>query len=429
VADAFSRRRSGRRVLVEPVDHLRAQSAQRRVRDTLDLFGSAVESNGLAALDTPAELGRDHHLVSKWGKRFADEFLVVEWPVNLGRVRFYLLVGSLPTLLLGMATIKAVAELAGVAPSTVSYVLSGERPIGEETKQRVLDAVEQLGYEPNSSARALRTARTNVLALLGFVSAGYTEARVTGAIMLAMADAVRQRGFDLLLIPSHEGAAGIERLARTSTVDAVIVMGILMHDPRVDALRRLSLPAALMGHTEDDPGISWVDLDFAAAGRVAVELLDEKGHQSFVFVAHPARVYDEGAGYAVRGLKGAREAALANRIRMLGPVHVEKVPEVGQLLEGIFNETPDISAIVLQYEEALPEILRWLRSTGRRVPEDVQVVMLGAWTSDSAESQITYVSSTVDRITSAVVGLAIDAATHGVTRSMLLPPEVWVSRE
>jgi DNA-binding LacI/PurR family transcriptional regulator len=328
-----------------------------------------------------------------------------------------------------VATIKAVAELAGVSPSTVSYVLSGARPIGEETKQRVRQAVEQLGYEPNSSAQALRFARTNVLALLGFVTAGYTEAIVTGALMLAVADAVRQRGFDLLLIPTYEGAAGIERLARTSRVDAVIVMGILMHDPRVDALRRLRVPAALLGHPEEDPGISWVDLDFAGAGRVAVELLAEGGHQTFAFVGPPAHVYEEGAGYAVRGLQGAREASERSSIRMLEPLHVEKVLDLGTLLEELFTASPEVTAIVLQYEEALPELLRWLRSTGRRVPQDVHVVLVGAWTHDSSESQVTYVSSTVDRIASAVVDLAIDATTLGVTRSVLLPPEVWQSRQ
>lgn len=326
-----------------------------------------------------------------------------------------------------MATIKAVAELAGVSPSTVSYVLSGARPIGEATRERVLEAIEQLGYEPNSSARALRTSRTNVLALLGFVSASYTEARVTGALMLAMADAVRERGFDLLLIPSHEGVAGLERLARTSTVDAVIVMGILMRDPRVDALRRLDLPAALMGHTEVDPGISYVDLDFRAAGREAVKLLAKEGHRTIAFVAHPQRVFDERAGYAVRGLAGAKQAAGRARVNLLDPVHVENVAEVGTLMHSAFASTPDITAIVLQHEEALPELLRWLRSTGRRVPQDVRVVLLGAWINDSTESQVTYVSSTVERITSAVVDLAIEAAVDGTTRSFLLPPQVWVS--
>src|SRR4051812_30982553 len=254
-----------------------------------------------------------------------------------------------------MATIKAVAQLAGVSPSTVSYVLSGSRPIGETTKERVLEAIAQLGYEPNASARALRTQRTNVLALQGFVSASYTEARVTGALMLAMADAVRQRGFDLLLIPSTEGVAGIERLARASTVDAVIVMGILLEDDRVDALKRLDLPAALMGHTEDDPGISWVDLDFRSAGREAVELLVRNGHTKIAFVAHPHRVYDEGAGYAVRGLAGAREAAQRHSVDLSAPLHVENVSDIGADLDVSFAGTLPPTAIVLQHEEALPE--------------------------------------------------------------------------
>jgi DNA-binding LacI/PurR family transcriptional regulator len=327
-----------------------------------------------------------------------------------------------------MASIKAVAKLANVSPSTVSYVLSGERPISEETQRRVRQAVEELGYEPNSSARALRTATTKVLALLGFVAAGYTEARVTGALMISMAEAVRRRGYELLLIPTQEGAAGVERLARRSTVDAVIVMGILMRDPRVEALQRLKVPAALLGHPAEDPGISWVDLDFGAAGRVSVELLAESGAGSFIFVAPPRRVYDEGAGYAVRGLAGATEAAERTGVRLIGPLHVDDVLDLGTQMGALFTASPEVTAIVVQYEEALPELLRWLRSTGRRVPEDVHVVLLGAWTQDSTESQVTYVSSTVDKIASVVVDLAIAATSQAPPRSVLLPPEVWVSR-
>jgi DNA-binding LacI/PurR family transcriptional regulator len=328
-----------------------------------------------------------------------------------------------------VTTIKAVAQLARVSPSTVSYVLSGARPIGEETRRRVLEAVETLGYEPNSSASALRTARTKVLALHGFATAGHTESAVTGVFILAVADAVRERGFDLLLIPTHEGAAGIERLARTSRADAVVVMGILMRDPRVDALRRLRFPAALIGHPEEDPSISWVDLDFDRAGRVAVELLVEQGHHTFAFIGPPASVYEQGAGYAVRALQGAQQASTASSIQMLTPVHVENVRDLGTMLDDLFADQPDITAIVLQYEEALPEMLRWLRAQRRRVPDDVQVVLVGAWSRDNTESQVTYVSSTVDKIASVVVELAIDAATNGVNRSVLLPPEVWVSRQ
>jgi DNA-binding LacI/PurR family transcriptional regulator len=328
-----------------------------------------------------------------------------------------------------VATIKAVAKLAGVSPSTVSYVLSGARPIGPETRARVLDAVEVLGYQPNSSALALRTARTKVLALHGFAAAGHTESAVTGLFLLAVADAVRERGYDLLLIPTNEGAAGIERLARTARADAVLLMGILMRDQRVDALRRLRFPAALIGHPEGDPGISWVDLDFAAAGSAAVELLSRQGHRECVYLGPPANVYAQGAGYAVRAWQGAQQAALANGVKLEKLVHIEDVRHVGSTLDELFAGSPEPTAIVLQYEEVLPEVLRWLRAHRRRVPEDVLVVLVGAWRRDNTESQVTNVSSTVTRVASAAVDLAIDAATDGEVHSVLLSPEVWVSRQ
>ena len=174
--------------------------------------------------------------------------------------------------------------------------------------------------------------------------------------------------------------------------------------------------------------MSWVDLDFNKAGRVAVKLLADAGHRKILFVGPPAHIYKQGAGYAVRGLQGARDGAKETGVRLVGPVRVDKVPELGSQLEAAFAKNPDLTAIVLQYESALPELLRWLRAADRRVPEDIRVVLVGAWSRDNTESQVTYVSSTVGRLASAVVDLAIDAAEQGVIRSELLPPEVWVSR-
>lgn len=326
-----------------------------------------------------------------------------------------------------MATIKNVAQRAGVSPSTVSYVLSGLRPIGEETRQRVMEAVEELGYEPNASARALRSTRTRVLALLGVVTAGHVEAGVTGLFMLAIADAVRERGYDLLIIPAHEGITGLERLARASMADAAIVMGILMEDPRVTALQQLAFPAALMGHPAQDVDLNWVDLDFTRAGELALELLAAEGHRHVAFLGQPQEIYDGGAAYAVRALAGAQQAATTAQVTLVGPLYIERIDRVADVLSHAFDSEPETSAIILQYEQALPDVLRWLRSSGRRVPEDVHLVIVGAWTRDNTESQVTYVSSTVQRMASAAVELAIEASLHQRTRSVVLPPVVSVS--
>jgi DNA-binding LacI/PurR family transcriptional regulator len=327
-----------------------------------------------------------------------------------------------------VTTIKAVAQLAGVSVSTVSYVLSGKRSIGEETRARVLDAIDELGYEPNASARALRSTRTHVLALLGIALAGQTEASVTGVLIFALADAVRERGFDLLLIPAHEGVAGLERLSRTAMADAVIVMGILMDDPRVAALQRLQFPAALMGNPERDPGIGWVDLDFYAAGTEAVNVLSASGHRDIAFVGQPTSVYDNGASYAVRALAGVRAGAATTGIRLTGPHYIENLRHVADVLTKLFESAPTTSAIILHFEEALPDVLRWLRASGHSVPEDVRVVLVGAWTRDNTESQVTYVTSTVERIASAAVELAIDASLGRPPRFVLLPPVLSVTR-
>ncbi len=89
------------------------------------------------------------------------------------------------------STVTDVARHAGVAPSTVSYVLSGKRSISAETRQRVLASIRALGYHPHAGARALASNRANVIALVLPLRAGHARAR---------AHAVRQRG-------GHHGAA------------------------------------------------------------------------------------------------------------------------------------------------------------------------------------------------------------------------------
>ena len=65
-----------------------------------------------------------------------------------------------------MTTIKDVAKKAGVSVSTVSYALNGTRPISDATRQRIMDAIQELNYHPNLLARGLINKRTRIIALL-----------------------------------------------------------------------------------------------------------------------------------------------------------------------------------------------------------------------------------------------------------------------
>ena len=111
-----------------------------------------------------------------------------------------------------MVTSKDVARVAGVSQSTVSYVMSGRRPISEQTRRRVEAAIQQLTYQPNAGARALASQRTQVI---GLVVPFEPNDDTTGLLPFieTIAACAREQDHDVLLVTADEGAAGLRRLA------------------------------------------------------------------------------------------------------------------------------------------------------------------------------------------------------------------------
>ncbi|GLZ75792.1 LacI family transcriptional regulator [Actinorhabdospora filicis] len=167
-------------------------------------------------------------------------------------------------------TISEVARHAGVSVSTVSYVLSGKRVISESTRQRVLAGIRALGYHPHAGARSLASNRSSLIALILPAHADAHTARFTTAV----AAAVREFDYDVLLVPSSAGEDGVRRLAAGSIVDGLI----LMEPALVSVLRAVGMAGILIGHCADNPGVSCVDLDRTAAGAACADRLADLGH-------------------------------------------------------------------------------------------------------------------------------------------------------
>ena len=98
-----------------------------------------------------------------------------------------------------MVKITDVARQAGVSPSTVSYALSGKRPISEETRRRVETAARELGYRPHAGARALASSRSKVLALVVPLRAGI-HVPVVMQFVGSVVTAARRHDHDVLLL-------------------------------------------------------------------------------------------------------------------------------------------------------------------------------------------------------------------------------------
>ena len=124
-----------------------------------------------------------------------------------------------------MVTIVDVARAAGVAPSTVSYVISGKRRISPSTRQRVEQCIRDLGYHPNAGARALATSRTNVLALAVPLRPDLNLSVIMQFVSSVVTSA-REHGLDLLLLTKDDGPAELRRVASSAIADALIVMDV-----------------------------------------------------------------------------------------------------------------------------------------------------------------------------------------------------------
>lgn len=272
------------------------------------------------------------------------------------------------------ATISDVAKEAGVSTSTVSYVMSGNRPISKETRDIVEAAMHRLKYSPRSSARALASSRSNVLGLVvplrADVNVGVVMQFVTAVVTTA-----RSFNQDVLLL-TQDDAGSIERVTSQSMVDGLLMMDIEARDPRIPVLARLQKPAVLIGMPDDPRGLSCVDFDFAGASRAAVRHLAELGHRGVAFIGSPPASLRRHATYADRALRGFEEACRALEIHHVAVACEANSPDLARALARVFAGPTPITALLVHNEGLLPILRENLAVHGFSVPEDISVAVI-----------------------------------------------------
>ncbi|MFD8500088.1 LacI family DNA-binding transcriptional regulator [Amycolatopsis sp. NPDC059657] len=272
-----------------------------------------------------------------------------------------------------MVTINDVADAAGVAPSTVSYVLSGKRSISPRTRRVVETAIRKLGYHPHAGARALASNRTNVLALVVPLRADLNVSVVMEFVASA-ATAAREHDQDLLLVTKNEGPAALQRIASSAIADALMVMDVEVSDSRLPVLVALDRPTVLIGVPDYPAGLSCVDLDFTAAGAACVAHLGDLGHRRVALIGPTPAVYQRGTSYATRFLHGFAEEAKRREIHAITQECTGSYEASHTALDALFTRDPGITGLIVHNEAALPALLSGLRQRNLRVPEDISVV-------------------------------------------------------
>ncbi|MEE1789260.1 LacI family DNA-binding transcriptional regulator [Streptomyces sp. BE308] len=234
-------------------------------------------------------------------------------------------------------TIEDVARSAGVSRQTVSNALNAPHRLRATTLARVTAAIDELGYQPDQSARSLRTGTRKVIGypapadnpadpnplMSGFLQALVTAADAVGHRILVFRSDPRQG--------SGAVAKSFNGLIAARQVDGFVLSDVVHDDPRVDVLTEAGFPFAAFGRTAPGRPQNWVDIDSTAATAALVGLLLDQGHRRICYINSAASLpwlADRRAGFlraAAAAPDGAFEvsvpddepAALSHAVRRL----------------------------------------------------------------------------------------------------------------
>lgn len=260
-----------------------------------------------------------------------------------------------------------VARRAGVSSQTVSRVSNGHPGVVDSTREQVLAAMRELGYRPNSAARALRSGRFRTIGIILFSLSTTGNVRTLDAIATSAA----AEGYAITVIPvaapTQDGVNGAFTRMGELAVDAVI---LLMEVHLLDAAS-ISLPTdvpVVVADSDAGDRYAVVDTDQAAGTRAAVEHLLGLGHRTVVHLAGPSE------SFSAQRREDAWRRTLREAGRDVPEVHRGDWSAASGYEAGRQIARTDATAVFAANDQMALGLLRALAEAGRKVPQDVSVV-------------------------------------------------------
>ncbi|WP_159703528.1 LacI family DNA-binding transcriptional regulator [Arthrobacter sp. 18067] len=265
-------------------------------------------------------------------------------------------------------SIADVAQAAGVSAQTVSRVSNGLTNVEESTRNRVLNAMKELGYRPNRAARALKSGRFKSIGVIMFTLSSFGNMRTLDAI----ATAASQAGYSVTLIPVHGPTTGTVSGAynrlREQDVDGVVIIFEAHMLDRADIALPDDLPAVVID-SNAGYGYPMVDTDQAEGARLATEHLLHLGHAQVWHIGGPPSSFS--ATHRAESWKQTLEEA---GIEAPPVCHGDWSTESGYRIGLEIGRNPAMTAIFAANDQMALGAVRALHELGRSIPDDVSIV-------------------------------------------------------
>ncbi|SFR00457.1 LacI family DNA-binding transcriptional regulator [Desulfoscipio geothermicus] len=271
--------------------------------------------------------------------------------------------------------IKDIAKAAGVSTATVSRVISGKPGVGEETKKKIKQIIEEMGYRPNLGARGLAKRRTGNI---GIVSPRQSNIVLGNPFFISILEGVShvldQHDYNMVLSFTLSQQ---KRLLETHSVDGILLFAARIGDPVLEWLDASKLPTVVIGSYQDENAYPSVRPDDEGGIYQAVKYLIAKGHTRICFVNGPLSSIK-----SIRCRNGYLKAMEEEKLEVTSEQIIE-VPEYDVLVslktmnrlfkEGKFQST----AVVCASDYLALGVMKAAISNGIAIPNDLSLIGFG----------------------------------------------------
>ncbi len=273
-------------------------------------------------------------------------------------------------------TIKDIAKQVGVAPSTVSRVINGNAVISQETKDKIMKAMVEMDYHPNSLARNFANGSTYAIGLVIDASDDNTFSNAFfNRSVYAIETVVQENGYNLLITNDREDntRSSVEKLVFEKKVDGIILPSSSATPKLIRVLKKQNFPFIILGEPEIEKNeTSWVDVNNALGSETAVKHLYQNGYQKIAFILENqttvfARNRVEGYEKALEE-KGCGEKE--DYIRDCGG----KVENAFEITKELLRQANAPDAILCSNNVIAYQVLRALKEVNVSTPNDVGVM-------------------------------------------------------
>ncbi len=274
-----------------------------------------------------------------------------------------------------MVTIRDIANATGVSATTVSNVIHGkDKRVSAETIQKINDAIKELGYIPNMSARSLVSSSSKVIGFVNHIitrdDSNFMEDPFHSAVIGAIESTLRENGY-FLMLRTVENAEELVRFLTRWNMDGLFFTGIFK-DKFLDSLSGLNIPVVLLDSYANAPRFCNVGLEDFDGSYNATKHLIDKGHKRIGFAS--PNIKDGGVlQERFLGYKSALADAGIPFDKGLVFQQEMDIPSCKLCVKSIV-EHPDMTGLVVSADIMAAGIMAALKEKGKRIPEDISIV-------------------------------------------------------